>query len=267
MKTVVITGSSRGLGLELAKNFRQENFNVMLCGTNPKNIEQAKKTLESISGKGKVLGTTCNVSNLEEVEKLAQYTMDSFGQIDIWINNAGVNQSYQYAWEVDEKEIDFLLNVDLKGTINGSNVAMRTMIPQGFGAIYNVEGMGSNDAFQPCFVLYGTAKRAVTYFSDALANEVKVKNLPIIIGKLSPGIMITDFLTSSNGKQNTTSLNEKTKKVYNILGDYPDVIAKHLTKLMLQNKKNGARLEWLTSRKAAFRFMTARFNKRDFFEK
>ena len=126
--------------------------------------------------------------------------------------------------------------------------------------------MGSNDAIQSFFALYGTAKRAVTYFTDAAAHEVAENGYPIIVGKLSPGIMITDFLTSAKGEKGTTTLNDKTKKVYNILGDYPDVIAKYLVENLESNKKNGRRIAWLTGAKAAFRFMTAGFNKRNFFE-
>lgn len=264
-KTTVITGSSRGLGFELAKQFRRRHYNLVLCGTNEEKLDKAITELKAINSNGKIAGRVCDVSNISEVEALADYAMETFGRIDIWINNAGVNQSFQYAWEIQEDEIERLLDVDLKGAIHGSNAAMRKMIPQGFGAIYNVEGMGSNDAFQPCFTLYGTAKRAVTYFTDGLANEIKDQKLPIIVGKLSPGIMITDFLTSACSKQNATELNEKTKKVYNILGDYPDVIAAYLVKEIIKNKKNGKRIEWLTNKKAAIRFMTSAWNKRDFF--
>lgn len=265
MKTVVITGGTRGLGLELAKCFRKNDFNIAVCGTRQENIDKAVGILDGISGKGKNTGFKCDVSDLSQVEAFADAAAEQFGNIDIWINNAGVNQPDKYIWELEEKEIDFLLNIDIKGTVNGSSAAVRKMIKQGNGAIYNVEGMGSNDAFQPCLSMYGTAKRAVTYFTDALANEIKVKKLPVIACKLSPGIMITDFLTSSNGKTGNQPLSEKHKKVYNILGDKPDVIAEFLTERILKNTKNGIRINWLTNGKAAFRFMTAGFNKRDFF--
>ena len=265
MKTVVITGSTRGLGFEMAKNFRKNDYNVVVCGTNDAGIEKAVGELKQISGKGELLGIRCNVSNSEEVEALCREASGKFGTIDIWINNAGVNQSFKYAWELDSSEMDFLFGVDLKGTINGTNAAVRQMMKQGFGAIYNVEGMGSNDAIQCKFALYGTAKRAVTYYTDAVAKELAEIKSPIIIGKLSPGIMITDFLTSSKGQKNAYELEEKTKKVYNILGDYPDVIAEFLVAKMLDNTKTKCRIEWLTSKKAAWRFMTAAFSKRDFF--
>ena len=92
-------------------------------------------------------------------------------------------------------------------------------------------------------------------------------NIGVIVGRLSPGIMITDFITNALGDKGKIELPEKTKKVYNILGDYPDVVAKFLVENMINNKKNNVHIEWLTNRKAAWRFMTAGFNKRDFFQK
>lgn len=266
MRTVVITGGTRGLGYELAKEFLQRKYNVVICGTSDASVNKAVELLGSSCSDGEIAGMKCNVSVLSEVEALADFAEGQFEKIDIWINNAGVNQSYCYFWEVCESETEFLLNVDLKGAINGTSVATKRMIKQGGGAIYNVEGMGSNDAIQSFFALYGTAKRAVTYFTDAAAHEVAENGYPIIVGKLSPGIMITDFLTSAKGEKGTTTLNDKTKKVYNILGDYPDVIAKYLVAHLESNKKNGRRIAWLTGAKAAFRFMTAGFNKRNFFE-
>ena len=78
--------------------------------------------------------------------------------------------------------------------------------------------------------------------------------------------MITDFITNALGNKQKINLSEKTKKVYNILGDYPDVVANYLVKEMITNTKNNAKIEWLTNKKAAWRFMTAAFNKRDFFK-
>ena len=78
--------------------------------------------------------------------------------------------------------------------------------------------------------------------------------------------MITDFIQNALGDKSKIELPEKTKKVYNILGDYPDVVANFLVNGMIKNNKNNAKIEWLTNRKAAWRFMTAGFNKRNFFK-
>ena len=266
MKTVVITGSARGLGLEMAKVFRKNNLNVVISDLNKEKLESVKEELEKINSEGKVSVCVCDVTKSIDIENLIEHTKKEFNNIDIWINNAGVNQPEKPIWELTEKEIDLVLNVDLKGAIIGSKLVMEEMIKQKSGAIYNIEGYGSNDAKMLGLSIYGTSKRAITYFTEALAKESEERNTGVIIGKLSPGIMITDFITNALGDKEKINLSEKTKKVYNILGDYPDVVAKFLVESMLNNTKNGAKIEWLTNRKAALRFMTAGFNKRDFFK-
>ena len=265
MKNVVITGSARGLGFEIAKRFLESNNNVMISDLSQEMLESAKEKLEKINSNVKIECKVCDVTNSEEISNLVNYATEKFGSIDIWINNAGVNQPDKAIWELSEKEIDMLIDVDLKGTIICSKLVMEYMSKVGKGAIYNVEGYGSNDAKMLGLSIYGTSKRAVTYFTEALALESKVKNTGVIVGKLSPGIMITDFLVNSLGDKGKIKLSDKTKKVYNILGDYPDVVSEFLVRGILNNTKNGTKIEWLTTRKAFFRFMTCGFNKRDFF--
>ena len=265
MKTVVITGSARGLGLEMAKVFRRNNTNVVLSDLNINNLNKAKEELLKIESDSKILVYECNVTIPGDISKLISETKKEFEMIDIWINNAGVNQPDKAIWELEIEDIDLVFDVDLKGTVIASKLIMEEMIKQKSGAIYNVEGYGSNDAKMLGLSIYGTSKRAITYFTEALAKENEVKNTGIIVGKLSPGIMITDFITNALGNQEKIVLPDKTKKVYNILGDYPDVVAKFLVNGILKNKKNNTKIEWLTSKKAAWRFMTSAFNKRDFF--
>ena len=267
MKTVVITGSARGLGFEMAKMFRKSNFNIVISDLKEDNLIYAKKELEKIDGNGIIEYQICNVTCSNDIIDLIEFTDKKFNSIDIWINNAGVNQPDKPIWELTEDEINLVLNVDLKGAVIGSKLVMEYMIKQHYGAIYNVEGYGSNDAMMKGLSIYGTSKRAITYFTQALAKEVEEMKIGVIVGRLSPGIMITDFITNALGDKDKIELPEKTKKVYNILGDYPDVVAKFLVENMINNKKNNVHIEWLTNRKAAWRFMTAGFNKRDFFQK
>ena len=266
MKTVVITGSARGLGLEMAKEFKKNEFNVVISDLQEEKLLEAKSELEKIEAKGEILEITCDVTKEEDLQRLIDTAIEKFDVIDIWINNAGVNQPMVPIWEVETEKINRLVDIDLKGAMIGSKIAMKQMIKQGHGQIYGIEGYGSNDAMMLGLSVYGTSKRGLTYFLKALAKEVEEKKLNIQIGLLSPGIMITNFITHSVGDEEF-ELPEKTKKVYNILGDYPDVIAKFLVEKMIENKKNGVRINWLTNRKAAFRFMTSSFNKRNFFLK
>lgn len=266
MKTVVITGSTRGLGFEMAKLFRKNGLNVVLNGVNTQRLEDAADKLAAMSGSGEVGAFAGSVAEPADIAGLIEYADKRFGGIDIWINNAGVNQPMKAIWELSPAEIDAILNIDLRGAIYGSKLAMEYMQRHGGGAIYNLEGYGSNDAMMLGLNLYGTSKRAVTHFTQALARESEERGTGVIVGRLSPGIMITDFTVKALGGSQSIDLPEKTKKVYNILGDYPDVVAAHLVAGMLGNTKNNAHIEWLTNAKAAWRFMTAGFNKRNFFD-
>lgn len=267
MRTVVITGSTRGLGLEMAKLFRKNGFNVVINGVNSSRLASSVSMLKEIQGNGSVEGLPGNVTSTADIQNLIDFSVEKFGTIDIWINNAGVNQPMKAVWELSEEEIDAVLNVDLRGAIMGTKLAILQLEkqPEG-GFIYNLEGYGSNDAMMMGLNLYGTSKRAMTHFTQAVAKECEERGSKVKVGRLSPGIMITDFTVKALGGKESIDLPENTKKVYNILGDYPDVVAAHLVKEMLKNEKNNVHIEWLTGRKAAWRFMTAGFNKRNFFD-
>ena len=267
MKTVVITGSTRGLGFEMARLFRKNGWNLVINGVNPQRLEKAAEELRALPGDGAVEGFAGSVASEEELQGLLDFAVEKFGVLDIWINNAGVNQPMKAIWELSQEEIDAILNIDLRGAILGSRLAARQMEKQPeCGFIYNLEGYGSNDAMMLGLNLYGTSKRAVTHFTVALAKELEERGSRVKAGRLSPGIMITDFTVKALGGKESIALPEKTKKVYNILGDKPDVVAAHLVKEMLANSKNNAHIQWLTTGKAAWRFMTAGFNKRNFFD-
>ncbi len=267
MKTVVITGSSRGFGISQAKIFRRSGWNVVISATNPQRLASALSELQSIDGKSaELLSVVCDVRKEEDVQNLWNCAKETFGTVDIWINNAGVNSPDKPTYQLTEKEIQFLLDIDLKGTILGSKIAFEGMMEQGFGQIFNTEGYGSNDAMRMGLSVYGTAKRAVTYFTRALAKEShELTGDRVKVCRLTLGIMITDFLTSANGETASVSIPDKAKKAYNIWGDYPETIAEYCVPRMIANQKNDADLVWLTGRKAFFRLITFPLTKRDFF--
>ena len=267
MKTAVITGSTRGLGFEMAKRFRAAGWNLVINGVNAERMEASAEKLRALPGSGEVACFAGSVVSTADIQGLIDTAVERFGVIDLWINNAGVNQPMKAIWELTEQEIDAVLNIDLRGAVMGSRLAALQMEkqPEG-GFIYNLEGYGSNEAMMLGLNIYGTSKRAVTHFTQAFARELAERGSKVKAGRLSPGIMITDFTVKALGGKESIDLPEKTKKVYNILGDYPDVVAAHLVDGMLKNEKNNAHIEWLTTGKAAWRFMTAGFNKRNFFD-
>ena len=264
MKTVVITGSARGFGFEMIKLFKESNFNVVVMDVNKEELSNAYNNLLNLGGNGKVLAYVCDVTNKKQVDNMIKQVYKNVDTIDIWINNAGVNQADKYFWELDENMINKLIDIDLKGTMICSNTIIPYMLKQqNGGAIYNVEGHGSNDAKIPKLTLYGTAKRGLTYFTESLAKEVDSTN--VIVGKITPGIMMTNFVKTSLGDGEKIKMSDKNKKIYNILGDYPETIAKFIVPKVINNKKNNAKFAWLTNFKAFKRFMLAMFKKRDIF--
>ena len=265
MKTVVITGSARGLGLEMAKCFRSKNFNVVISDLFKKDLESARKELLKVKGTGDIDYFVCDITKESDISNLIDSTLKKYIVIDFWVNNAGVNQPDKMIWELSNEEIDRMIDIDLKGTMIASKLISKVMIEQNSGSIFNVEGHGSNDAIIPGLSVYGTAKRGVTYFTMALAKEMENRAVDVMVGRLSPGIMITDFLVNSF-RNNKMELSNKNKKVYNILGDYPDVVAKYLVNKMITNTNNNVKINWLSNGKAAKRFMLSMFNKRDFFK-
>jgi len=230
-----------------------------------KDLENAKKELLGVKGTGDIDYFVCDITRENDIVELIDEVRKKYKVIDFWINNAGINQPNKMIWDMNIEEIDKMLDIDLKGTMVASKLISKVMIEQNSGSIYNVEGHGSNDAIIPGLSVYGTAKRGITYFTMALAKEMENMKVDVIVGRLSPGIMITDFLVNSF-RNKKMELSEKNKKVYNILGDYPSVVAKYLVNRMIVNTDNNVKINWLTNRKAALKFMTAGFKKRDFFK-
>ncbi|WP_026659789.1 SDR family NAD(P)-dependent oxidoreductase [Butyrivibrio sp. AC2005] len=92
MKTVVITGSTRGLGYEMAKVFLRNDWNVVINGVNENRLNHAVESLNELKSKSDILGVLGNIANPEDIQNLMSNAVSQFGAVDIWINNAGVNQ-------------------------------------------------------------------------------------------------------------------------------------------------------------------------------
>lgn len=259
MRNVVITGSTRGVGLHMAKEFLQAGCNVTVSGRNEKSLTSAQNELADYSDR--VLFVTCNVRMKYDLEKLWRVSKEKWGRVDIWINNAGQNCPYEFIYDTEHKYVDDVVDTNIKGMIHGSMIAAKNMLAQGGGQIWNMEGLGSNDMIQEKTILYGTSKRALTYFTRGLAKELS--GTSVTAGRLSPGMMLTDFITRSPEGDSSQALeNKRFQKLFNILGDRPETVAAFFVPRILANTKNDAHLVWLTNRKAFLRFSTSVFKKR-----
>ena len=136
-----------------------------------------------------------------------------------------------------------------------NRVALRGLLAQGSGQVWSMEGFGSGDQMQPGMTPYGATKRAVRYLTRSLQKEVKDTGVQVCT--LSPGIVVTDLLI---GDYDTSSPEwEKSKKIFNILGDKVETVTPYLVDGILKSNKSGAKVAWLTNGKAFRRFMRSRF--------
>jgi len=251
MKTVVITGSSKGIGLGMAREFLKRGCSVVLSARNEKNLHNAVRSLKETYGQDKVSGQPCDVTDFNQVEALWNAAQKFCEMVHIWINNAGITNPTRLLWEVDPSDISKVITTNIIGVIYGSQVALKGMIEQGAGQIYNMEGFGSGDMMRAGMTLYGTTKRATRYFTESLVQEAE--NLPVQICTLGPGMVVTDFMLDDL-HQLSEEKREETKIVYNILADKVETVTPFLVEEILKNDKTGAKIDWLTTEKANARF-------------
>jgi NAD(P)-dependent dehydrogenase (short-subunit alcohol dehydrogenase family) len=238
----------------MAHEFLARGCSVMVSGRMWSAVDATTRLLAEEHAGTLVRGFPCDTGNPAQVDALWEAAVDALGGVDHWINNAGIGQPTVSLWELPPKDMEAIVRTDLLGILYGARTAMRGMTAQGSGAIWFMEGHGSDGRIMKGLSVYGTAKRGLRYAANALA--VEAAETGILVGTLSPGIMITDF-TMKQIDRNDAAGWERTKKVFNILADTPETVAAFLVPRILAAKKTGARIAWLTSGKIMFRFMTA----------
>jgi NAD(P)-dependent dehydrogenase (short-subunit alcohol dehydrogenase family) len=261
MKHVVITGSTRGIGYGLADAFLDLGCSVTVSGRAENNVDEVAAKLVSKYSDERIIGIACDVRNLDQIQALWDKSISRFEKIDIWVNNAGLSGPQISAWEMPPGKAREILETNLLGEIYGSMVAVNGMLTQGFGAIYNMEGMGSDGRKHAGLTLYGTSKYAIHYFTDSLATEVE--KTPVIVGALRPGMVITDMIIDRY--DNRPDEWERAKKIFNIIADTVENVTPWLADRILANQQNGVILAYSSTWKLLWRFISQPIVKRNLF--
>lgn len=258
-KVVVVTGSTRGIGNGLAREFLKAGCSVVLCGRSQESTDRAVGELAQNYGAERVVGQACDVRSYAEVQALWDFACQVFGHVDIWINNAGLGTDQQNAWMHTEEEIAAVVDTNITGTLYGAKVAVTGMLEQGFGAIYNMEGLGSDGRRVNGLTLYGSTKRAIRYLTGGLVAETK--GTMVLVGTLSPGMVTTDFLVGRYDQDSDEW--RRAKRMFNILADRVETVTPWLAAKVLANTKHGANFQWLTFPKILWRFLSSPVVARD----
>lgn len=232
-KVIVITGSTRGFGYAIAEAMLKAGAKVVISGRSEDSLQKAIASLQKL---GMVKGQVCDVKEEKQVYALARFAVQSFGRIDVWINNAGYSSSAGLMMETHPKQaIDMFLANDM-GTLYGSQAALHFMMKQHEGTLVNIYGNGSFLRPASPTGLYGTTKAWITSFTRSLSTEIAGSGVRLM--GFSPGMMLTDMLTNptvigDHGKETM----KRYAFVLRMLGNDPKKAAQKLVETVADNKK------------------------------
>jgi NAD(P)-dependent dehydrogenase (short-subunit alcohol dehydrogenase family) len=274
MQCILITGGTRGIGRGLAREFLRLGHRVVITGRTAAAVAAAEGELAASGdgpgdgprvGQGKmpreVQGVVCDVRQRPSVEAAWAAGVARFGRIDLWINNAAVATDRLLLADLPADQIQATVDTNLLGTLYGCQVAINGMRAQaGGGKVFTFEGFGSDGLVRPGLSVYGATKRAIRYLTASLARECA--GTGVLVGSLSPGIVATDLLIYSSRGQDAAEW-ARARRVLNILGDTVETVTPFLAREALAMTKQGGRIAWMTPGKAAGRFATSFFRKRD----
>ncbi len=186
-KTAIITGASKGIGKSIAHYFGEQGANIVICSRNQESIEKAEQEFldKGISVKGMV----AHMGEIDQIQNLVSSTLDTFGALDIVVNNAAINPVYGSINEATEKTFDKIFQVNVKGPLMLSNLAY-PHLEKSEGNIINVSSI---EGITPGHGLgiYSMSKSALISMTKTMAREwgpVKVR-----VNAICPGLVRTKF--------------------------------------------------------------------------
>ena len=187
-KVVIVTGGTRGIGLEVAKSFYEKEANVIIFGSKKESVDKAVEELS----KDNILveGYYPNLNNYQEVVETIDKIYNKYKRIDVLINNAGISANKKIE-DTTSEEFMHIMDINITAMYNTSKAVTIYMNKQGYGVILNTSSMVSKYG-QPSGIGYPTSKFAVNGFTLSLARELASYN--IRVNAVAPGITNTDMV-------------------------------------------------------------------------
>ena len=187
-KVAIITGGTRGIGLETAKTFKENNAEVIIFGSKKESVDKA---IEELKKEGlEIKGYYPNLNNYEEVSNVIEQIINEYGHIDILVNNAGMSANKKIE-DTSIEDFKNIMDLNVNAIFNMTKAVVPYMKKNNGGVILNTSSMVSIYG-QPSGVGYPTSKFAVNGLTKSLARELAPDN--IRVNAVAPGITNTDMV-------------------------------------------------------------------------
>lgn len=187
MKTVVVTGASKGIGRAVAKEFANNGYNVVICYNN--SVSDAQQLLNEISQTTRAIAVKVDVSNEDDVKNMVEITKKTFGNIDVLVNCAGVSDT-RLLIDSTKDDYDFVFDTNMRGTYNTCKLVGREMLSNQSGKIINISSIWGLRGGS-CESVYSASKGAIIAFTKALAKELGPNGINVNV--VAPGFIQTDM--------------------------------------------------------------------------
>lgn len=212
-KTVIITGASSGIGEATAKLLAHNGAKVVLAARRTDRLDAIATEIEAAGGSA--MARAVDVTNAESVEALVYHAQNMFGRVDVIFNNAGVMPLAPMS-ELKTDEWDNMINVNIRGVLNGIAAVMPIFKEQGSGHVINTASIGAHVVI-PSAAVYCATKYAVWAISDGLRQESN----NVRVTTISPGVVDTELGHDISDETSKALLTEFRK-----LALTPDAIAR-----------------------------------------
>jgi glucose 1-dehydrogenase len=189
-KVAVITGGTKGIGLGIAAEFVKEGAKVIIVGRNPETGAAGLDELKKLGGDAMYI--PCDVGQLDDLENIIKQTVDSYGRIDIYVANAGINDPEKPPYlDITPRQYNKIMDINLKGVFFGVQYAARQMVKQGDGGvIVNVSSVNAHLALNSQMV-YTTSKGGLQQLTKVQA--VDLAPYGIKVNAMAPGPIATEL--------------------------------------------------------------------------
>jgi 3-oxoacyl-[acyl-carrier protein] reductase len=189
-KIAIITGSGQGMGRQTALDMAQEGAKVVVSDILPELLDEVKKEIEDAGGE--CLTCICDVASREQVESMAKKTFDTYGRIDILINNAGLLKTGRIE-ELTDELMNQTLDINVKGVLYAIRAVTPIMKSQKYGRIVNVASITGKRGDNKTTIVYGASKGAVITITRSAARELA--SYGITVNAIAPHAVMTTLMS------------------------------------------------------------------------